>query len=188
MAVDSTFDFLGTAECVLYPFSFLRVGSTPARFSALARECFFSSRAAARNFLRFFSQRVALAADRLQILLEVVGTVIVVDFLAGRDVLDGANIDAGRLILRDVQLRIRFAGVVDIARDVLAQRAVDGPAASDLEEILVLDRVVLLLVAVEQRPDVPYNLRAFLDWFGGEETEPRAGAANTIRLVQICQA
>src|SRR5258708_39327377 len=36
---------------------------------------------------------VAFAADRLQIGLEIIGTVIVVDLFAGRDVLDRANHD-----------------------------------------------------------------------------------------------
>src|SRR6185312_4369567 len=65
---------------------------------------------------------VAFAADRLQVFLEVIGAVVVVDLLAGRDVLDGADIDAALLLL-DVGFGIRAAGVVDVTRNVLAHRA-----------------------------------------------------------------
>ncbi len=133
------------------------------------------------QFLAFFLARLALAPDRLQVLLEVVGAVVVVDLLAGRDVLDGADIDTP-LFLANVGFRIRFAGMVDVARDVLAHRTVDGPAAGDLEQVFVLDRVVLFLVAIEQRTEIPDDLRALLDVLCGEEAEPGSGAADSISL------
>src|SRR3954463_11200060 len=70
----------------------------------------------------------AFAADRLQIRLEVIAAVIVVDLLARLDVLDGADHHLA-LARADVGLRIGPAGVIDVARDVPAHRAVDGPAA-----------------------------------------------------------
>src|SRR5882762_7733291 len=126
---------------------------------------------------------VAFAADRLQIGLEIVGAVIVVDLFAGLDVLDGADNDLA-LARLDVGFRIRLAGVVDIARDVLAHRPVDGPAAVELEQVLVLDRVVLLLPGIQKRPEIADYLGALLDRFGGEEAEPGAGTANAVGFVR----
>src|SRR5437868_12799521 len=79
----------------------------------------------------------AFAADRLQIGFEIVGTVIVIDLLARLDVLDGANKDLA-LAWANVGFRVRLAGVVDVAGDMLAQRTVDGPALVQLEPVLVL--------------------------------------------------
>ena len=61
------------------------------------------------------------------------------------DGLDGADIDA-QLLLADVGLCVRLAGVVDISGGVLADGAVDGPAVGDLEQVFVVDRVVLLVL------------------------------------------
>ena len=91
---------------------------------------------------------VAFAADRLQISLEVVGAVVVVDLLARLDVLDGADEDLA-LAGFDVGFRVRLAGMIDVAGDVFADRAIDGPAAVELEQILVLDRVLVLLPRIQ---------------------------------------
>src|SRR5262249_21292745 len=93
---------------------------------------------------------VALAADRLQVSLEVIGAVIVVDLVARLDVPDGADEDLA-LARFDVGFRIRLAAMIDVARDVLTHRAVDGPAVAELEQVLVLD-VVFLLLGIQERP------------------------------------
>src|SRR5258706_15425173 len=74
-----------------------------------------------------FARRTS-AADRLQIGLEVIGTVIVVDLLARLYVLDRADKDLA-LAGTDVGLLVRLAGVRDIASDGRAHRPVDGPTA-----------------------------------------------------------
>src|SRR6185503_11484115 len=84
----------------------------------------------------------------------------------------------------NVGFRVRPAGMVDIAGDVLPYRAVDGPAVGQLEQILVLDRILVLLFAIKQRPEITDDPGPLLDRLGGEETEPGAGAANAIRLVR----
>src|SRR5258707_11863116 len=123
----------------------------------------------------------AFAADRLQIGLEVIGTVIVADLLARLDVLDRADKNLA-LAKTDVGLRVRLAGVIDVAGDVLAHRSVDGPAVIELEQIFVLDRVVLLLLAIEQRPEIADYFGALLDRSGCEEAKPGAGTADAIRF------
>src|SRR5712691_4206384 len=104
-----------------------------------------------------FARRTS-AADRLQIGLEVIGTVIVVDLFARLDVFDRADEDL-TLAGADVGFGVWLAGMIDIAGDVLAHRTVDGPAAVEFEQIFVLDRVVLLLLAIQQRPEIA-------DYFG----------------------
>src|SRR5712672_95086 len=125
----------------------------------------------------------AFAADRLQIRLEVVGAVIVVDLFAGLDVLDRADYDLA-LARADVGFRVRLAGMIDVARDVLAHRAVNGPAVAELEQIFVLDRVVFLLSAIQQRTKIADDFGALLDRFGGEETKPGAGTADAIGFIR----
>src|SRR6202167_4582570 len=133
--------------------------------------------------LAFLLAGVAFAADRLQIRLEVVGAVIVIDLFARLDLLDGADHDLAFAGV-DVGLGVRLAGVIDITRDVLAHRAVDGPASVEFEQVFVLDRVVLLLPAIQQRPKIADYFGALLDRFGGEEAKPGAGAADAIRLIR----
>src|SRR4051794_16579756 len=89
--------------------------------------------------------RRAFAADRLQVGFEIVGAVVVIDLLAGLDLLDGADEDLA-LARFDVGFRVRPAGVVDVAGDVLAHRTVDGPAAVEFKQIFVLDRVIFFLL------------------------------------------
>src|SRR3984957_16394458 len=125
----------------------------------------------------------AFAADRLQIGLEIVGAVIVVDLFAGLDLLDRADHDLA-LARIDVGFRIRLAGVIDIARDVLAHRTVNGPAAVEFKQIFVLDRVVFLLPRIQQWAKIANDFGALLDRFGGEEAKSGAGTADAIRFVQ----
>src|SRR3981189_2688556 len=140
----------------------------------------FSSRLGALLLALLFAC-VAFAADRLQIRLEVVGAVVVVDLLPGLDVLDRPDHDLA-LARAEVGLRVPLAGMVDIAGDILTYRTVDSPAAIELEQILVLDRVVLLLSGIQQRTKIPDDFGALLDRFGGEEAKPGAGTADAIRL------
>src|SRR6266481_8781113 len=72
--------------------------------------------------------------------------------------------------------------MIDVARDVLAHRPVDGPAVIEFEQIFVLDRVVLLLLGIQQRPKITDDFGALLDRFGGEEAKPGTGTADAIRL------
>src|SRR5262249_52542268 len=125
----------------------------------------------------------ALAADRLQIRLEVIGTVIVVDLVARLDVLDRADIDLALAGLH-IAFSIRPAGVVDIAGDVLAHRAVDGPAVVELEQVLVLDIVVLFLLRIQERPEIADDPGPLFDRPGGEQAEARTGSADAIGLIR----
>src|SRR6202035_2422426 len=102
---------------------------------------------------------------------------------AGLDLLDRADHDLA-LARTDIGFRVRLAGVIDIARDVLAHRAVDGPAAVELEQVFVLDRVVLLLPAIQERPKITDYFGALLDRFGGEEAKPGAGTADAIGFIR----
>jgi hypothetical protein len=54
---------------------------------------------------------------------------------------------------------------------------------TEFEQVLVLDRVVLLLPAIQQRPKIADYLGALLDRFGGEEAKPGAGTADTIGFI-----
>src|SRR6266852_3058077 len=142
----------------------------------------FGPRLGALLLALLFASR-AFAADRLQIRLEVVGAVVVVDLFAGLDVLDRADHDLA-LAGADVGLRVRLAGMIDVTGDVLAHRSVDGPAVVELEQIFVLDRVVFLLSAIQQRTKIADDFGALLDRFGGEETKPGAGTADAIGFIR----
>src|SRR5581483_9712960 len=125
----------------------------------------------------------AFAADRLEVGLEVIGAVIVIDFLARLDVLDRAdeNLSFAR---PDVALRVRPAGVIDVTGDVLADRTIDGPAIVELEQVFVFDRVVFFLFAIQQRPKIADDFGALLDPFGGEEAKSSAGAADAVGFLR----
>src|SRR5215467_2078630 len=72
------------------------------------------------------------ATVRLDEQLEIFRTVVVGDLFARRDRLDGAQ---DHLALPDCALGVGPAGMVGIAPDIAARRAVDGPAAVDLEHV-----------------------------------------------------
>src|SRR3954462_11189122 len=133
--------------------------------------------------LALFLASRAFAADRLQIGFYIIRTVIVVDLRARLDVFDGSDEDLA-LARFDVGFRVRLAGVVDITGDVLAHRTVDGPAVVQFEQVLVLDRVVFFLLAIQQRPKIADDLGALLDRLGGEEAESGNGAADAIGLMR----
>src|SRR5262245_41171143 len=74
----------------------------------------------------------ALASDGLEEELEIFLPVVVGNLVARLDRLDGAQDD---LAAHDVGFGVGTAGVIGVAGDVAAARAVDGPAAVDLVEI-----------------------------------------------------
>jgi hypothetical protein len=81
-----------------------------------------------------------------------------------------------------IKLRIGIAGVVGVARDVPARRAIDGPAAVDFKQVFVAallapDR----LVGIEQPTFVFRNSSAFRDLVRGEQAEAGQGAADAER-------
>jgi hypothetical protein len=78
---------------------------------------------------------LAAAAVRLDEGAKIVLAVVIGDFVARMDGPDRRNED---LVLTDVGLGVRLAGVVDIARDIAAAGAVNRPAGVDLEQILGL--------------------------------------------------
>src|SRR5262245_7612489 len=97
---------------------------------------------------------------------EVVATVVVGDLVARVDGLDRAD---QNLVLLDIRFGVRPAGMVDVAGDVLAARAIDGPAVVDLEQVLgvelVGDPVVQLLARIADDETSP------ADELGGEKAE-----------------
>src|SRR5436190_3937499 len=69
--------------------------------------------------------------------------------------------------------------MIGVARDVLARRPVDGPAAVDLVEVPVAPRLQLLGQFIRQpRALIFRNEGALLDLLGGEQAEPGAGASD----------
>src|SRR5262245_46797062 len=107
-----------------------------------------------------------LAAVLLDERIEIVAAVVVGDLVPRVDGLDRAD---QNLVFLDIRLGVRPAGMVDVAGDVLAARAVDGPAVVDLEQILgvelVRDPVVQLLARVADDEASP------ADELGGEKAE-----------------
>jgi hypothetical protein len=69
----------------------------------------------------------------------VVLAVVVADLLARLDLPAGADLD---LMADKIDLGVWPAGVIDVARGVLARLAIDGPTVVQLKEILVLRAVV----------------------------------------------
>ena len=107
-----------------------------------------------------------LAAVLLDEGIEIVAAVIVGDLVARMDGLDRAD---QNLALLHIGFGVRPAGMVDVARDVLAARSVDGPTGVDLEQIL---GVKLVRDSVGQHPaGVPDNEAPFADQLGGEEAQ-----------------
>src|SRR5215831_18534125 len=80
----------------------------------------------------------AFAAVFLDEGIEVVAAVVVGDLVARVDGPDRAD---QNLVLLDIGFGVRLAGMVDVAGDVPAARAVDGPTVVDLEQILGIELV-----------------------------------------------
>ena len=80
----------------------------------------------------------AFAVRAADDVLQVVDAVVVDDFLARLDVAQRADEHA---VPDVVSFGVRIAGMVEVARDVAARRAVDGPAAVELVEVAVAARL-----------------------------------------------
>src|SRR5437667_9559265 len=74
--------------------------------------------------------------------------------------------------------------MIGIARDVLAGRPVDGPAAVDLVEVPLAPRLELLGQFIRQpRALIFRNQGALLDLLGCEQAEPGARASDAERFL-----
>src|SRR3954447_10030958 len=105
-------------------------GSTPGALAAFALLAALVLRAQHRLLLMAGGAPAAVVLDEG---IEIVAAIIVGDLVARMDRLDRADQD---LALLHVGFGIRPAGMVDVARDVLAARSVDRPTGVDLEQIL----------------------------------------------------
>src|SRR5262249_7402975 len=123
----------------------------------------------------------AFAALRLEEKLEIFLAIVVSDLVARLDVRDCAQ---DHLALDHVGFGVGTAGVIGVARDVAAARAVDGPAAVDLVEIARAARFEprRLRIADAAAP-VGDDERALVDRRGGEQPQPGRRAADAIGLV-----
>src|SRR5215510_6312302 len=117
-----------------------------------------------------------LAAVLLDEGIEIVAAVIVGDLVARIDRLDGGDQD---LALLDIGLGVRPAGVVNVARDVLAARSIDGPTSVDLEQILGV-KLIRDLVG-QHAAGVADNEASLADQLGGKEAQACFGTADTER-------
>jgi hypothetical protein len=115
--------------------------------------------------------------------LEILLAIVVGDLLARFDRLDGAQ---DHLAPLERALRIRAAGVVCIAADVGAYRAVDGPAIVDLEHVAaraVFSRAWLR--ALECAPGIFDDERAALDRRSREQAKSGRGAADPVAGITL---
>src|SRR5215468_10807733 len=108
--------------------------------------------------------------------IEIVAAIIVGDLVARMDRLDRGNQD---LAFLDISLGVRPAGVVDVARDVLAARSIDGPTGVDLEQILGV-KLVRDLVGQHAAGIADYEA-SFADQLGGEKAKACFGTTDTER-------
>src|SRR5262245_26114434 len=121
----------------------------------------------------------ALAAFGLDEAVEVILAVVVGDLVARRDVPDRRD---ENLALDDVGLGVGPARVIDVARDVAAGRAVDGPAAADLEQVAGVGAVGAL-VGGATGPALDYDA-ALADGLGRDQAEPGSRAGNAIAVTR----
>src|SRR5256885_15596686 len=105
----------------------------------------------------------ALATVLLDERVEIVTAVIVGDLVAWMDGLDRGDQD---LSLPHIGFGIRPTGMVDVARNVLAARSIDGPTGVDLEQILGV-KLVRDLVG-QHAAGVPDNEGSLADQLGSE--------------------
>src|SRR4051812_45839369 len=74
--------------------------------------------------------------------------------------------------------------MVDVARDVRARRAVDGPARIHLEQIAIVRDLVALLVR-EERTNVFHDVGILLDRLAREYAKPGARASHAKRMLSL---
>src|SRR5262249_21207020 len=108
--------------------------------------------------------------------IEIVAAVIVGDLVARMDGLDRAD---QNLALLHIGFGVRPAGMVDIARDVLAARSVDGPTGVDLEKVLGVEPVGRS--GGPHAAGVPDNEASLADQLGGEEAQASFRATDAER-------
>src|SRR5262249_13552686 len=114
--------------------------------------------------------RHAQAASRPDVGVPVILAVVVGDLVTRLDVLDRLDPDAP---VADHRIRVRPAGMIDVARDVRARRAVYGPARVDLEPVAIVGLRIALRI-VEQRAGVFDDVGVLPDRLGGEDAKPGA--------------
>src|SRR6266568_2145064 len=131
---------------------------------------------------RFFHATGAATAVRLDEQLEILLAIVVGDFFARFDRLDGAQ---DRLALADRAFGVRPAGMVGIAADITARRAVDGPAAVDLEHVAGAGCALARLGFTRRNAlaGIFDDDRATPDRGGREQAEPCRRAADAITAV-----
>ncbi len=111
----------------------------------------------------------ATAAVRPDVLVEVFLAVVIREFLARLDVLDGIDEHPPP---HDLRLAVWSAGVIDISGDVFSGRAVYRAARADLKEILAPARI--FLGGREGPAEVFDDALSFLIGTRGEKTESGA--------------
>lgn len=98
--------------------------------------------------------------------LEIVGAVIVGDFLVRLDVAHRADKHAPAI---GVSFRIRIAGMVGVARDIAARRTVNGDARIDFVKVAIAASLEPSgLLGADARPLVLGDSLALLDGPDGE--------------------
>src|SRR6185503_15519257 len=123
------------------------------------------------------------AAAVLEIERHVLFAVIDGDLCAGGDVFHGAKHHAAA---GEHGFGVRVAGVIDVASDIAARGTVDGPAAVDLEQVLVGAATVerLRFLRVDAGSEILDDVGIPHDGRGGEEAEARRRAADAERLLR----
>src|SRR5216684_903129 len=126
----------------------------------------------------FCKALLAFASAALEKQREIVPAVVVGDLLARRDVPDRAQ---DHLALAKVGFGVRTAGMVGVARDVAAVRAVDRRAAVDLEHVAGAARLPSLGLGMPDAASAVFDdERALRDRRGRKQAEAGAGAADAI--------
>ena len=119
----------------------------------------------------------AAAALLLDEVIEIIAAVIVGDLLARRDGARGLEDDLPAPA--DEGLRVRPAGVVHVARHVVARRAVDHPTAVELEHVAGAALLELLRGVRRDAPAaIARDVRGLLDQLGRKQAESGLGTAD----------
>src|SRR5215813_13398910 len=125
----------------------------------------------------FLPAIVALAATPCDDIGQIIAAVIVGNFGACSDVLDGAYDD---LVAYRVSLGIGPARMIYVASEVLSARSVDRPTAVDLIEIAVASGLKFIsLLGRKLAAFVFHNESSLLDRRCRKKTQTRAGTADT---------
>src|SRR6478752_8035056 len=124
----------------------------------------------------------AFASDGLEEDLVIFRSVVVGDLVARLDVPDRAQ---DHVAFDHVGFGVGATGMVGIAGDIAAARAVHGPTAVDLVHVAVAARFELGGLRMgEEAAAVGDDERAILDGGGGEQPEPGPRTADAVRLAR----